>query len=475
MVMEGRRPGDRRVGISAPRTTSEHLEPIRPNRRRAKPGLLLAAGFLALIAIGTLLLSLPISSRSRTWTPFIDALFTATSAVCVTGLTVVDTATHWSAFGQVVLILLVQAGGFGIMAGSTLLLLLLGGRRRVGLSDRIAVQQTTGELRLGGVLGVVRNVALFSLAVEAVGALVLAAGFLSSGVVTDLVQAVWWGLFHSVSAFNNAGFDLVGPTSLSPFVGDPEVLLPVGLLVLVGSIGFAVVADVSIRHRWGRLTVESRMVLLATVAIVVAASLAVMALEWDNPSTLGGLPVEQRPMAAVFEAVSLRTAGFTILPIGAFAQATLFVVMATMFIGGASGSTAGGIKVNTFSLLLAAIVSTARGDSAASAFGRRFSNELVYRAMSVALLSLAFLFVTALLLNVFTPAPFVNVLFEAISALATAGGSTGVTGSADTVGRLVIFGAMFVGRLGPLTLVLVLTARARPAPYRHALETIRIG
>ncbi len=473
--MQGQRPGDRRVRVTVAKTTSEHLEPIRPRRRRTSPGLLLAYGFLALIAIGTVLLSLPISSRDRQWTPLLDALFTATSAVCVTGLTVVDTATHWSAFGQVVLLLLVQAGGFGIMAGSTLLLLLIGGRRRVGLSDRIAVQQTTGELRLGGVLGVVRNVALFSIAIEAVGAVVLAIGFFSSGAVDDLIGAVWWGVFHAVSAFNNAGFDLVGPGSLSPFVGDVVVLLPILLLVLVGSIGFAVVADVSVRHRWRRLTVESRMVLATTAAIVVAASLTMMAFEWDNPATLGALPVEQRPTAAVFEAVSLRTAGFTIMPISALAQATLFVVMATMFIGGASGSTAGGIKVTTFSLLLAAIVSTARGDSSASAFGRRFSTELVYRAMSVALLSLAFLFVTALLLNVFTPAPFLAVLYEAISALATAGGSTGVTASSDTIGRLVIIVAMFVGRLGPLTLVLVLTARSRPAPYRHALDAIRIG
>lgn len=473
--MQGRRPGDRRVRVTVAKTTSAHLEPIRPIRRRTSPGLLLAYGFLALIAIGTALLSLPVSSRDGVWTPPLDALFTATSAVCVAGLTVVDTASHWSAFGQVVLILLVQAGGFGIMAGSTLLLLLLGGRRRVGLWDRIAVQQTTGELRLGGVMGVVRNVALFSLAVEAVGALVLAFGFLASGAVDDPIQAAWWGTFHAISSFNNAGFDIVGPTSLRPFVGDVQVLLPVGLLVLVGSVGFAVVADLSGRHRWRRLTVETRMVLLTTAVIVVAASLAVMAFEWDNPATLGALPVEQRPTTAVFEAVSLRTAGFSTLPIDAFQQSTLFVIMATMFIGGASGSTAGGIKVTTFSLLLAAIVSTARGDSSPSAFGRRFSTELVYRAMSVALLSLAFLFVTALLLNVFTPAPFVDVLFEAISALATAGGSTGVTGSADTLGRLVIIVAMFVGRLGPLTLVLVLTARSRPAPYRHALDAIRIG
>lgn len=464
-----------RVRVTVPKTTSEHLEPLRTRRRRTTPGLLLAYGFLSLIAIGTLLLSLPISTQDRSWTPPIDALFTATSAVCVTGLTVVVTSEHWSAFGQLVMLLLVQAGGFGIMAGSTLLLLLLGGRRHVGLSDRIAVQQTTGELRLGGVLGVVRNVAVFALAVEAVGALVLALGFLVSGHATSPVQGVWWGVFHSVSAFNNAGFDLVGPDSLAPLRTDWVVLVPLAVLILVGGLGFAVVADVAVRRRWRSLAVESRMVLLATAAIVGAGSIAFMGLEWDSPQALGALPVGLRPLGAVFETISLRTAGFSTMPVGTLAQATLFVVMATMFIGGASGSTAGGIKVNTFAVLLAAILATARGDSSPSAFGRRFSTELVYRAMSVALLSIAFLFVTALLLGLFTPAPFVMVLFEAISALATAGGSTGVTESADAVGRLVLILAMFFGRLGPLTLALVLAARSRPAPYRHALEAIRIG
>jgi len=475
MAMQGRRPGDRRVRVTVAKTTSEHLEPLRPRHRRTAPGLLLIYGFLALIAIGTVLLMLPISTQDRSWTSPLDALFTATSAVCVTGLTVVVTSEHWSAFGQVVVLLLVQAGGFGIMAGSTLLLLLLGGRRRVGLADRIAVQQTTGELRLGGVLGVVRNVALFALGAEAVGAVVLAIAFLATGAAATPLQGAWWGVFHSISAFNNAGFDLVGPESLAPLRTDWLVLVPIAVLVLVGSLGFAVVADVSARGRWRRLAVESRLVVVTTAAVVIGGAMAILFLEWDSPSSLGSLQPGERPLGALLEAIFLRTAGFTTMPVAALAQATLFVVMATMFIGGASGSTAGGIKVNTFSVLFAAIMSTARGDSSPSAFGRRFSTELVYRAMSVALLSLAFLFVTALLLNLFSPAPFVMVLFEAISALATAGASTGVTDSSDPVGRLVIVAAMFIGRLGPLTLVLVLTARARPAPFRHALETIRIG
>ncbi len=475
MAIQGSRPGDRRVRVSLARPTQEHLEPIRPRRRPLAPGRLLIIAFLVLIAIGTTLLVLPMSTRDGLHTSFLDALFTATSAVCVTGLVVVVTADHWSGFGQVVLLLLMQLGGFGIMAGSTLVLMLFSRGRRIGLHDRLVAQQTTGELRLGGVLGVIRTVALFTIGAEVIGAVLLTIGFLASGRADGPGQAVWWGVFHAVSALNNAGFDLIGADSLAPFQGDWLVLGPIASLIVIGSIGFAVVADVVDRRRWWRITVESKMVLLTTVVIIGLGTLAVLGLEWGNPHTLGALPAEQRPPAALFEAIALRTAGFSTLTTASLLQVTMFVLMAMMFIGGASGSTAGGIKVNTFSLLLAAIVSTARGDPAASAFGRRFSQELVNRAMAVALLSLAFLFLTALLLNLFTPLPFVVVLFEAISALGTVGADAGVTSTLDPVGRLVVIGAMFIGRLGPLTLVLVLAARARPVPYRHAVESIRIG
>ncbi|MBX3030165.1 MAG: Trk family potassium uptake protein [Chloroflexi bacterium] len=475
MALQGRRPGDRRVRIARVRPVEEHLEPLRPRRRPVAPGRLLIIAFLVLIAIGTVLLALPISARDGEWTPLLDAWFTATSAVCVTGLVVVVTADHWSGFGQVVLLLLVQLGGFGIMTGSTLVLMLLGRGRRIGLHDRLVAQQTTGELRLGGVLGVVRMVALFTLAAEAIGAVALTVGFLASGQADGPFEAVWWGVFHAVSALNNAGFDLIGAESLAPFQGDWLVLGPIAVLIVIGSLGFAVVADVASRRRWWRLSVESKLVLLTTAVIIGLGTLAFIGLEWDSPRTLGALPVEERPSAALFEVIALRTAGFSTLPTAALLQVTLFVLMAMMFIGGASGSTAGGIKVNTFSLLLAAIVSTVRGDPAASAFGRRFSQDLVNRAMAVALLSLAFLFLTALALNVATPLPFVNVLFETISALGTVGADSGVTPTLDPAGRVIVIAAMFIGRLGPLTLVLVLAARARPVAYRHAEESIRIG
>jgi len=448
---------------------------VRPKRRQPRPAVLLIVAFAVLIVVGTGLLMLPVSTRAGVWTPPLDALFTATSAVCVTGLVVLDTASHWSAFGQVVILALVQAGGFGIMAGSTLLLLIIA-RRKIGLRDRIVVKETTGELQLGGVLGVVRRVALFTVVTEIVGAMVLAIVFTVHGTAGDLFAGAWQGLFYSVSAFNNAGFDLNGGfQSLAPFAGDWFVLVPIGLLVVIGSVGWAVAADVTIRRRWWRLGLESKVVILTTAAVIVVGTVAITLLQWGDPATLGALPPPERPFAALFESITLRTAGFSTMPTGAFAQSTLFVIMAMMFIGGASGSTAGGIKVNTFGLLFIAIVSTARGQTSPTAFGRRFGDPLIYRALSVALLGVAALFLTALMLSVVSGASFLDLLFEAVSALGTVGASTGITPTLEPVAKLIVIAAMFVGRLGPLTLVLALSARSRPDRFRPALETIRIG
>ncbi len=251
--------------------------------------------------------------------------------------------------------------------------------------------------------------------------------------------------------------------------------MPIGVLLVLGGLGFAIVGDVAAKGWWNRWALETKVVVATTFMLLAVGTASVLLLEWNNPQTLGGLPEEQRPLNAVFEATTLRTAGFSTMPTGHLRDATLFVVIALMFIGGASGSTAGGIKVNTFSLLLIAIVSTARGRPSAEAFGRRIPHVVVYRALAVALLSIAFVFAVAFLIDVITGAPFVDVLFEAVSAFGTVGASTGLTTELPDPARLVVIGAMFAGRLGPLTLVLALTARQRPTRYRPAVETMRIG
>jgi len=470
----GRLPGDKRVRVELTKPRDYTVPSTRRVRRPPPPGLVLVAGFLALSLIGMVLLMLPIASAAGTWTSPLTALFTSVSAVCVTGLVVVDTGTYWSPVGKAVILGLIQVGGFGFMTGSTLLLLLLVGRR-TGLRDRVLVQASTGVPELGGVTILVKRIALFTLLAEGIGAVVLTAAFAIGD--RDPLTAAWFGVFHSVSAFNNAGFDLMGNfQSLRGHLDDALVLVPIGVLIVLGGLGYAIVGDVLGKRGWNRFALETKIVVLTTLALLAGGTVAIGVFDWNNPATLGSLPVDQRPLNALFESVTLRTAGFSALDTASLTEASLFVVMALMFIGGASGSTAGGIKVNTFSVLLVAIVSTARGRPSAEAFGRRIPHILIYRALSVALLSIAALFLVALGLELTAPEEsFVEVLFESVSALGTVGASTGITPQLPDPSRLIIIVAMFVGRLGPLTLVLALTARARPIAYRPAVETLRIG
>jgi trk/ktr system potassium uptake protein len=443
----------------------------RPPRR---PAVVLAAGFLAVIVIGTVLLALPLSTATGGWAPLLTALFTATSAVCVTGLVVVDTATYWSPFGQVVILALVQVGGFGFMTGSTLLLLLLVGRR-TSLSNRIVAQESAGARDLGSVRMVLQRVAVFSLVAEGIGTVVLGVAFLAR--YGDLAQAAWHGLFHSVSAFNNAGFDLMGGfASFTGFAQDPFVFVPLGVLIVLGGLGVVIVADVVDKRRWTRFALETKLVLGTTAVLAVGGAAALLAFEWGNSATLGALPAPQRALNALFESVSFRTAGMSTIPMSELTDASVLTAIALMFIGGASGSTAGGIKLTTFAILLFAILSTVRGRSQVDAFGRRVAPEVIVRAMSIALLAVAFVFAGTLALEVVGAGPeTLRVAFEMVSAFATVGHSVAGTPAFPDGGLVILIVAMFVGRLGPLTLVLALSARARPVPYRLAVETVRIG
>ena len=443
----------------------------RPPRR---PALVLATGFLVIIAIGTVVLMLPISSASGQWTGPITALFTATSAVCVTGLVVVDTATYWSPFGQLAILTMIQVGGFGFMTGSTLLLLLVVGRR-TALSDRILAQESAGAQDLGSVRTVLRRVAIFTLIAEGVGALVLTLAFLSA--YGDPGRAVWHGLFHSISAFNNAGFDLMGDfRGLTPFASDAFVLAPIAVLIVLGGLGVAIVSDLLAKRSWIRLALETKLVVAMSVILIVGGMLAMLMFEGSNPETLGALPPAQRPLNALFESIAFRSAGMSTVAIGGLTGPMLFVAIGLMFIGTASGSTGGGIKLTTFSILLATIVSTVFGRPHTEAFGRRVPEVVVYRALSVALLSVALVFGTTLLLEITTGGGDVlRLAFETVSAFGTVGHSTGLTPILPDASKVLLVVVMFVGRLGPLTLVLALSARAKPVKYRPAVETIRIG
>jgi len=450
-------------------------------RRRARrhPAAVLAGGFTVLILAGTTLLALPVASAGGQWTPLGDALFTATSATCVTGLVVVDTGTYWSGFGQLVILLLMQIGGLGFMTGSTLLFLLA--RREITLRHRLLLREETGA-SLGSGLRLARDVVAFTLATEAAGAALLALRFLREW---PPPKALWWGLFHAVAAFNNAGFDLVGGfRSFTPYATDGTVLLPLCLLIVLGGLSYAAVADLvrdgGRRGRRGRratwrLALDTKVVLTVSAGLLLGGTLAVLFTERGNPGTLGAMPLWPRLLNAVFLSVNARSAGFNAIPLDQVSEPGLLVVIGLMFVGGAAGSTAGGIKVQTFALLVLAVRAAAAGATDVQAFRRRVPTSSVVRAQAVAAVALALVFVVSFALTVTEPARYLRVLFEAFSAFGTVGLSTGITSSLSPAGRLILVATMLAGRLGPLTLALAFAARERQAAFHWAPEGVRIG
>ena len=444
--------------------------PVASRRTAVNPAVVFVSGFAAVILVGAAVLMLPVSSASGEWTGVLDALFTATSAVCVTGLVVVDTSTYWSVVGQVVILALFQVGGVGFMTSATVLLLL--SRRRMTLRQRLLLREALGTRELGSVLTLARNIMIFTLVVEGIGAAILTLRFLGD---VDLPRAAWWGVFHAVSGFNNAGFDLFGPNrSLTDYSRSPLVLLPIAALFLVGSLSYTVVEDVVRHRRFVALALDTKIVLVTTAGLTGLGTLALLFTERANPGTFGEMDPATRLLNAFFQTVS-RTAGFSSVDIGAMTEDGLFVLMGLMFIGGSAASTSGGIKVQTFGLLFFAIIAAVRGLDHVEAFRRRVPTSQVFRALSIALLSIAVVFVVALALNVAEHFVFHRVLFEAISALATVGYSTGITPDTTPAGRILLICSMFVGRLGPLTLVLALAARTRRATHGWAEESIKIG
>jgi trk system potassium uptake protein TrkH len=303
---------------------------------------------------------------------------------------------------------------------------------------------------------------------------VLAAAFLFHG--EDPGTAAWWGVFHSISAFNNGGFDLFGELrSLTGFANAPAILVPIGILIVLGGLGYAIVGDVWAKRRWVRLALETKLVLLGTVILITVGALGTALFEWSNPQTLGRLEPADRVVNALFHSVSLRSAGFDSIGVGALVNESLFLAIGLMFIGGASGSTAGGVKINIVAVLLVASWSAVRSGPSATAFGRRIPNVIVYRCVAIFLIGIAGAFVLALALQATGSLPFLGVLFESVSALGTVGVSTGLTTRFSPGGLLLLTVAMFVGRLGPLVLVLALAQRTRPVAHRPAVEPVRIG
>jgi trk system potassium uptake protein TrkH len=428
--------------------------------------------FLIAIAIGTVLLSLPIATADGVRAPFLTALFTATSAVAVTGLVVVDTGTYWSPFGQAAILLMFQIGGLGIMTAATLFGLLAG--RGFGLHDRIATQVERGRLERGDALSVLKLVFGITIAVEVVVAAILALR-MASAYDMGLGPALWHGLFHSVSAFNNAGFS-THADSVMGYQSDPVILVPIMLAVILTALGFPVMQDLRDRKLdWRRWSLHSKVTVYGTLALLAGGFLAILVMEWNNAATLGPMGLGGKLLNAAFHSVMPRTAGFNSLDIGAFQDQTLMVNYLLMFIGGGSAGTAGGIKVTTFVVLFAIVLSEVLGRRDAGLFNRRFGSEIERQALTVTALAGGIVFTAATYIASVTTLPLPEILFECISAFATVGLSTGITADLPPSAQVVIVLLMFIGRVGTITVATALAVGRPPRPYRYPKENLIVG
>ena len=443
--------------------------------KQFSPAQILAVSFAGLIAAGTLVLWLP-AAAAREPLSLIDAFFTATSAVCVTGLIVVDTPNDLSMLGQIAVLLLIQAGGLGYMAITTVVAVAIG--KQLTVHERLTLQEALNVQTMDGLIRFVLNVFRLTLAFELVGAIVLGLRWAPE---MGLGTGFYFGLFHAVSAFNNAGFALF-PDSLMAYRDDVVVNATVLTLIICGGVGFVVLTDLGQLHKTRRLSVHTRLVLTMSAVLVLGATGAVFVLESGNPRTLGALSIPQGLLAAFFQAVTPRTAGFNTLDIGAMTPATLFLLMVLMFIGAAPGGTGGGIKITTFSITVAALWATVRGAQDTVVFRRRLPPDLVARAFFISLIAFLALNGIAALLLITEGRALLPTLFETASAAGTVGLSTGEAGAPVSLaghfspaGKLLLIVTMYMGRIGPLTLAVAVARGGTPPRVRYPEGKVLVG
>lgn len=442
-----------------------------PDLLRLNPPRLLIAGFAIIIIIGAVLLTMPFTTVDGNGLPIIDALFTATSAVCVTGLVVVDTGTAFTPWGQVVIMLLIQVGGMGFMTFGTFLAVLLG--KRIYFKERLILQEALNQYSIEGIIRMVRYVAAVTFLFEALGAFLLAARLTGE---MGWKKAIFYGIFHSVSAFNNAGFDLFGNfRSLTGYTADFFINAVVAGLFIIGGLGFAVTLDLLNQRRLSSLSLNSKITLTTMTALLIGGAAMVFLLERGNPHTLGPLDSFTRVQAAFFQSATARTAGFNTIDTASLLNPTLLVVMILMFIGASSGSTGGGIKVTTFSILLLTVKSIVTGQEYPNVYSRRVGSQIVRKAIAIFFASMALVLTTAFLLTLFEEAEFLPCLFEAVSAFATVGLSMGITPDLSLPGKIVVIVTMFSGRLGPLTIAMALAVRGPTNQIRYPEEKLLVG
>ena len=412
---------------------------------------LIALGFALLILVGTIILCLPISSSSGRFTSPIDAAFTAVSASCVTGLITVDTATHWNTFGQIVILVMIQIGGIGFMTTAVLLSLIF--KKAMTPKDRMLVANSYNLNSYDSISELVKRIIVGTLSIEGAGAALLAIRFIPD---FGVAEGIYKSIFHSVSAFCNAGFDIIGTepdiTSLSHYATDPLVNITLALLIILGGIGFLVWSDIiNFASKKRKLSIYSRFVIIVTLLLLVSSTLLTAIMEWNNPATIGEFSPPQKILSSFFLATSWRTAGFSMVENGLLNESTQYLGMLLMFIGGASGSTAGGVKVATFGIVIFAVWCVAVGKKKTVMFGRTVSDNAFVRATAVIVVQIIAALLGVILLNVFNDFSMTDILYEVISAVSTVGLTLGITPALSALSKLVIMLLMYFGRVGILT------------------------
>lgn len=453
------------------------------SRFNLRPTQILVLGFLAMILVGSLLLSLPIASNDGESVGYINALFTATSAVCVTGLVVVNTLEQWSLFGKIVILILIQIGGLGFMTLATTFFIIIG--RKISLKERLIIQEAFNQFTLSGMVRLTINIILGTLLVEGIGAILLAIRFIPEYGSYGIFMAI----FHSISAFCNAGFDIIGDSSLTPYASDILINITIMVLIILGGLGFTVWLDIikiykkkiqnkhSIGRAFQKFTLHTKIVLLLTAMLIIIGFVFFFVVEFNNPNTLGKLPIHEKIIAALFQGVTPRTAGFNTMPLSDMTFASKFMTIILMFIGGSPAGTAGGVKTVTVGVIILTVRSVIKGKERTEVFNRTIPDDIIKRALAVISISFAVTVgVTMLLTLTEIGHSFMDIFFESVSAFATVGLTLGITTELTTIGKIIIAITMFIGRVGPVTMVVALSTRGKnKAMIKEAEERVMVG
>ena len=448
-------------------------------KNKLKPEQTMILGFAIIILIGAILLNLPISSRNGQSIGFIDALFTSTSAVCVTGLITVDTATHWSEFGHIIIIILIQVGGLGFMTIATSFALIA--KRKINLKEMLVIQESLNQLNLSGLIKLTKNLLAITFIIEGIGALILSIEFIPQFGVS---KGIWYSIFHSVSAFCNAGFDLMGSvsgefTSLTSYVNNYTVSITISLLILLGGIGFPVIIDIIKAKKFKKLTIHSKIVLITTGLVTLISVLLILLVEFNNPDTLGDLALVDKIVASLFQSITSRTAGFNTIDLSLMTQSGIFIIIILMFIGASPASTGGGVKTTTIATVALYVKSSILKKEDVEIYGRRLSMTIIKKSMGIFFIVITMVSIGTLLISILQPEfSLIESWFEVMSAITTAGLSIVGSANLNIASKLIIILYMFIGRVGSLTIFLALTANSLKkvkAHIRYPEEKILVG